>query len=450
MLWHPVFEVPGNAGGMGRRSQSVRLDECRRPQRRKPVNARFRMPTKRVVVVEPTASGHHMALYVRHVVRALLEEGCKVTLVTTRDVVAHPSFQLLKAECPDEIDLYYLPDIPSSSALSAFSLFVSQLKHWTMLRNEFANIAITSRPDVVYIPTMDWIVKAIEVLGSPFGDIPFVGLYVAPVHHRKAVGLGPAGRQDWLYDRLFRRLLRIPHLQNLLVINEMFFEFCQERYGLAAAKVRYVPDFGEIRGVGTRADCRAALGISDKARVLLVYGSLTSRKGIVQLLDALAHPTAPRELIVILAGVASEEIRTVLEAPFVKNMRDKHQVVARLFFHDDADEYLVFRAADFVWLGYSKGSYGSSGVLCQAVSAGLPVVAMEQGLIGHLVRTHRLGATVNPHEGASIVAGLRKVLEIESSEHRKKATVQSFAARHNSASHAEAVLSALLDRECKE
>ena len=403
------------------------------------------MPTKHVLIVEPSASGHHMVLYVRHVMRALFSEGCKVSLLTTRAAVAHAGFKLLKAECPEGIIVHFLPDLPPTSALSSLSLFAAQLKAWAILRREFARIAKTDKPDVVYVPTMDWCAKAIELLGSPFGRVPFVGLYMSPAHHRETMGLGPAGRQDWLYDRLFRRLLRIANLRKLLVIDEVFFEFSQVRYGTSAAKVQYVPDFGEIRGEGSRADCREALGIPEEARVLLVYGSLTPRKGIVQLLDALAHPTAPRDLVVLLAGAASEEIRGALEKPPLRVLSEKSQVIARLFFHNDVDEYRVFRAADFVWLGYSMGFYGSSGVLYQASAAALPVVAMEQGLIGHLVRRYKLGITVNPDDGAAIIDGLWEVLKMGNGEHQRKEKIRSFAACNNSDSHAEVVLSALLN-----
>ncbi|MBV5329565.1 MAG: glycosyltransferase family 4 protein [Chlorobium sp.] len=397
----------------------------------------------KVMLVEPCGSGHHMALYVRHVIRKLKDEMCEVSLMTTRSAVDHPSFHLLKTELKN-VELHLLPELPLISECSSLSLFLQQMKFWLILHREFTQIIARKKFDIVYVPTVDWVAKAMEMLGSPFGNVPFVVLYMAPTHHRKPMGLGPAGRQDWLYDRLFRRFLRINTLRKVLVIDEVFFEFCQMNYGGFAEKVQYVPDFGELRGQGSREQCRVSLGIPNEAQVLLVYGSLTQRKGIVQLLEALSNPAVPHELVVLLAGKASEDMKALFESPAVKRLRENKRLILRISFHDDADEYRVFKASNFVWLGYVSGFYGSSGVLYQAVSVGLPLVAMEQGLIGRMVKKHQLGVTVDPNSSKSVLNGLIETLQLMrhgwSAEEERK-----FAASHNSQRHTEMVHSALFE-----
>lgn len=395
----------------------------------------------KVMLVEPSGSGHHMALYVRHVVRKLKDEACEVSLLTTRSAVAHPGFRLLETDIKN-VELHFLPELPLISDCSSLSLLLQQMKSWLIVRREFAQIVARKKFDIVYVPTVDWVAKAIEMLGSPFGNVPFVVLYMAPTHHRKKMGLGPAGRQDWLYDRLFQRLLCIPTLRKVLVIDEIFFEFCKLNYNGLSKKVQYVPDFGELRGQGSREQCRVSLGIQNEAQVLLVYGSLTQRKGIVQLLEALSNPAAPHELVVLLAGRASEDMQALLESPAVKRLRENGRLILRIGFHDDADEYQVFKASNFVWLGYVSGFYGSSGVLYQAVSVGLPVVAMEQGLIGRIVRKHQLGVTVDPNSTESVLNGLMEVLQLKrngcSAEAERK-----FTTSHNSLRYTEMVHAAL-------
>jgi len=393
----------------------------------------------KVMLVEPYGSGHHMALYVRHVIKKLKAEACDVSLLTTRSAVAHSSFQLLKTEL-ENVELHFLPELPVNSDSSSISLLLQQLKFWSIVRRTFAQIIKRNTYDIVYVPTVDWVAKAIEMLGSPFGTVPFVVLYMAPKHHRKAMGLGPASRQDLLYDRMFRRLLCISTLRKVLVIDEVFFEFCKLNYGSLAEKVQYVPDFGEIRGQASREQCRASLGIPNEAQVLLVYGSLTQRKGIVQLLEVL--PRVPHELVVLLAGKANPDMQALFESTTVQQLRANGRIILRLSFHDDADEYRVFKASNFVWLGYVSDFYGSSGVLHQAVDAGLPVVAMEQGLIGGVVRKHKLGVTVDPNSSESVLNGLTEALQ----RTRFSLTVelqQQFAASHNPLRHTEVVYAAL-------
>jgi len=400
----------------------------------------------KILIVEPNGSGHHMALYVRHLVRKLIAEKCEVSLLTTRTAVGHPSFQLLAGE-HEKINILFLPELPIKDGHTSWKLFKHQTKCWFILRREFAKIQLKSDFDIVYVPTMDWMAKAMELLGSPFGSCPFVALYMSPKHHRKAMGLGPASRQDWLYKNMFKRLLRIQTLRSVLVIDEFFHEYCKLEYGQLAQKLEYVPDFGEIRGIGTKGECRASLGICSKSKVLLVYGSLTKRKGIVQLLEALDHPSCPPEITVVLAGKTDNEIESFLATASIRKLISEGRIIPRLFFHDDTDEYRVLKAADFVWLGYVEGFYGSSGVLFQALQAGVPLVAMEQGLIGRIVKKYMLGVVVNPMEVDSILQGLATIITKHfvsvSVEHN---ALQSFGKSHTAEEHSTLVFRNL----CKE
>ena len=77
--------------------------------------------------------------------------------------------------------------------------------------------------------------------------------------------------------------------------------------------------------------------------------------------------------------------------------------------HDDESEAQVFTAADLVWLGYVGGAYGSSGVLYQAGSAGLPVISMADGLIGWTVRKHKLGISLDTTDTAKVVDAIERM-----------------------------------------
>lgn len=363
----------------------------------------------KILIVEPNGNGHHMALYVSHVVQRLVDEKCDVSLLTTRLAVEHPSFKSLQGY-QEKINIYYLPELPLKDGNSAWKLFLQQTKCWLTLRREFKKIQSQFDFNIIYMPTVDWLAKAMEVFGSPFSSTSFVALYMSPKHHRKSMGLGPASRHDWLYKKMFQRLLRIPTLRSVLVIDEFFQDYCKEQYGLLAQKVEYVPDFGKIRGVGTKEECRAKIGISCKSKLLLVYGSLTKRKGIMQLIEALDRPDSPKDLKVVLAGRASEDMDSFIASAVMQKMIKEKRIFLRLYFHDDLDEFCIFKAADYVWLGYTDGFYGSSAVLYQALHAGLAVIAMEQGLIGKIVRKYRLGVTVNPSRQDSILQGLNQIV----------------------------------------
>jgi len=402
----------------------------------------------KVLIVEPKGSGHHIALYVRYVVRKLIEEKCALSLLTTHSAVAHPSFKLLE-DYQDKIDLHYLPESQLKDGDTSWKLFAQQTKSWLVLRREFTAINARNHFDVVYVPTADWIAKALEVFGSPFGSSSFVVLYMSPKHHRKAMGLGPASRQDWLYKKMFHRLLCIPKLRSVLVIDEFFQEFCRVEYGKSAEKVQYVPDFSEINGEKSKEECREVMGVLPSVKILLVYGSLTKRKGIAQLIEALAMPNCPREITVMLAGKADTDIESLISTSTVQKMIVEGRILLRLYFHDEADEYFVFKAADYVWLGYVRGFYGSSGVLFQALQAGVPLVSMKQGLIGKMVEKYKLGVTVNPEQSDSILRGLKHIMGDQyGDEDVNHAGLEVFANNHRAESHATVVFNALREKSC--
>lgn len=366
-----------------------------------------------VMIVEPNGSGHHMALYVRHVARKLVEAGIKVSLLTTQSAIANPSFNLVRADVGDNIDLYFMSELLKFNSYSTVMLLFSELNAWFALRKRFAKIAKELRPDIVYVPTLDWMAKATELFGSPFGNTPFVALYMSPKHHRKVMGLGLASRQDWLYHKLFQRLLKIETLQKILVIDEFFFEYCQKHYGELTQKVKYIPDFGELRGSGTKRDCRLALGIGIDKKVILVYGSLTKRKGIFELCEAFLSPNVPDDVILLLAGKADEEIDSIMKTNRIKKLVESGRIVTQLFFHPDDEEYRVFMSSDYVWIGYTSGFYASSGVLYQAASIGLPVISMQDGLIGRIVKKHSLGKLINVGNPNTIVEALCEAVLLE-------------------------------------
>lgn len=384
-----------------------------------------------------------MALYVRYVVRKLFNSDCDVAILLTPSALAHPGYELVKAEVGGELETYLLPELPERETSSSTEIFVDQIKAWFALRREFARIVDQCQPNIVYMPTMDWVGKAIELLGSPFRNVPFVALYMAPKHHRKEMGLGPSSRHDWFYSRLFQRLLKIPTLCTLLVIDEFFYEYCCNKYPVQVEKVRYVPDFGVITGEGTKAECREMLGIRDSARVMLVYGALTRRKGIAKLLEAFSDNTVPSDLVLLFAGKPDQAIRNILQTTDVVRLIKCGKIISRPYFHADVDEYIVFRASDYVWLGYIDGFYGSSGVLFQSVAADLPVIAMKDGLIGSLVSKYSLGVLIDPYDAKSVLSGFLAIEDFSSLQRMHSEERNYFLNTHCPEKHSSGVLKAI-------
>lgn len=397
----------------------------------------------RVLIVEPNASGHHMALYMRHVLQKLFDEGCNVSLLTTHSACSHPGYQLVRNELKGDLHVYYIQEVRPSSSSATLPLLFDQLRYWLAVQKAFNRAPWTDPPDIVYVPTLDWMAKAVEILGSPFGTIKFTALYMSPKHHRQAMNIGPKGRQDWLYDKLFRSLLTNSKLHRLLVIDEFFYDFCVNKYGQQANIVQYVPDFGELtENQISKKTCRDDLGISRDSIILLVYGSLTMRKGIKQLLEAAADPRISNRLVILLAGKPDQHITDLLKTQLGMDLIKSRKLITRLYFHDHSQEYSVFAASDFTWLGY-VGFYGSSGVLYQSIHAGLPIIGMTDGLIGKIIERHSLGITINPNSKESIVNGLTYACAPSNLRLSSSRLFADFVAKHSAFRHAENVFESL-------
>ena len=58
-------------------------------------------------------------------------------------------------------------------------------------------------------------------------------------------------------------------------------------------------------------------------------------------------------------------------------------------------------------LNLYERSYGSSSIVIRAAMLARPVIATHQGLVGHLVRVHRLGSVVNVCDIGAVADALR-------------------------------------------
>ncbi len=249
-------------------------------------------------------------------------------------------------------------------------------------------------------------------------DVPvrFSGTYFRPsFYYRPPSGGRPALRAalDGVQKRALLRLaLRNPHVDTL---------FCLDPYAVgpirrlgAAARVVHLPEpFEAGRPLAEPAgETRRRLGVEAGRRVLLLFGSLDPRKGVLELLDACrALPDAlARRACLVMAGEATGARREIGEAVAEVRARGALQVVHLDAFIPDAEMHRLFQAASLVLLPY-QGHVGSSGVVVRAAAAGVPVLGPEYGMLGALIDDRRLGLSVDTGRPADIARGLARFLD---------------------------------------
>jgi glycosyltransferase involved in cell wall biosynthesis len=154
---------------------------------------------------------------------------------------------------------------------------------------------------------------------------------------------------------------------------------------------------------------RLDLDVSHK-RLVLLFGVLTSRKGIPRVMKAIA--TLPPDVVAgchwALVGPLDKTYRTTLDAELagLRAKRPDATVTLVAEFVPEEDTQAWFELADLILVPYER-HVGMSGILVRAAAAGRPVLADHFGLVGALTRQDGLGLsldTSNPDVFASALA----------------------------------------------
>jgi glycosyltransferase involved in cell wall biosynthesis len=113
----------------------------------------------------------------------------------------------------------------------------------------------------------------------------------------------------------------------------------------------------------------------------------------------------------LIGPIQSNEREIILEA--VESLR-KRQAIAEITVDDRfvSDEELDSQIAEAdVLLTLYERSFGSSGTVIRAAAFGRPVISTNEGLVGHLVRAHRLGAAVDVRDRGAVAEALRNFID---------------------------------------
>lgn len=152
-------------------------------------------------------------------------------------------------------------------------------------------------------------------------------------------------------------------------------------------------------------EARAAFGIGDDRRVVLVFGVIGERKGVEQLLAATRTSSWPSDVDVLVVGAVSAGVRSRLGDVLERHADSAHRSGCQWYVVDghasSMQEHLAYAASDVVWVGY-VGHPFSSAVMMRAAFERVPVVACDVGLIGKTAVEERLGWTVDVHDPTGV------------------------------------------------
>lgn len=296
--------------------------------------------------------------------------------------------------------------------------------------------ALKAAPDVAFMLNLDRADLPIALLGSPFGRVPFGGFLMGRQFHCPAVGVKtpPLRRRDKMAEPVFHRLLKQPRLRRVLSVDETLLTYAKKLQPTGWEKVAHVHDAAYINLTLAASNPRQTLGLPSDRFILLAYGSLSLRKGIEELLAAMEH-ASPR-VALALAGRQDAEVSQLMTGSLAKGLRERGALYEFNRFLDDTDEANLFSACDAVWVGY-RFWFGMSGVLMQAGAASKPLVSMDDGLVGFLTETHKLGLTAKIDDAVAVRQAIERLasepdlareLGRNGAQHADGRTTEAFAA----------------------
>jgi hypothetical protein len=361
----------------------------------------------RILIAEMQSAGHRARL-VRWVMEAEAMRTLEVVLCGPKSLLEHEEVVALRGR-------FVAQEVVIDDAIArilAGSSFVDLLRKQLMFRSLYARAVQRAKlggpVDLVILPGVDEALDAWAVLGPGFQGTPWIGISMRPAFHLGSMSevVAPRRRDDWVRTRLYRRLLRNRSLHKLLTIDPVMMDFAPSAFSSGERnRLAYLPDPSPVYDLPARAASRMELGIPEEARLVLLYGSLTARKGVSQLIHAASAPACPGSVHILLAGRQDEDVKQLLQQRAAQALIASGRLHVLQQYLDDRLERTALSATDFMWLGYSK-FYGMSGVLVLAARHGLPCIFSREGIVGYLGRKFVLGPEIDPDNIETVVRAL--------------------------------------------
>jgi glycosyltransferase involved in cell wall biosynthesis len=395
-----------------------------------------------ILLFEDEAGGHR-GQYVRQIIAYWLEQerpGRLTLSVPERFMKTHDEVvQLVRDSGTDRLSIAPFPDEPLANGSAAVQRATGRLLQREIDRH---------RPDHTLCMHFDRLqIPLATDLRFDF-ETRISGIYFRPApqwsERRRA-----SSTKEWVFLKrkklLLKRAMRNPHLHTLFSLNPYVLDTVQgmsRRVRIVALADGVPVKSGDPGNTHIRED----LGIESGRKLALLFGSITARKGSVQLLESLPRLPAgiqPR-LAVAFVGRVHDDEREPLST-LVERVRSETavQIVVDDRFVSEDEIQPILAAADLILLPYQH-HLGSSGVLIRAAMAARPVLGSDFGLVGMHIKRHRLGAAVNATSPYAMARGMESWLEDPLSIPFDADRAREFAAANSAEAFSETLFEALL------
>jgi glycosyltransferase involved in cell wall biosynthesis len=405
---------------------------------------------QKLMFFDLSINGHHPA-YIQH----LIQFWGNAQLPMSLDIVVSPKFVQYHAEVTGLALKYahrpirFVPILEEEetelkSRSSGLKRMQRSRQEWQLLCR-YAEKLKVDHCLILYFDTYQ-----IPLAFAEIPPCPLSGIYFRPTFHYQnftQCRLSWGDRiQQFREILLLKRVLQNPQLKALFCLDPFVVKTIQNFQEQVKILPLADPVLEQFVSEMQVMQLRKKLEIQEGKSVCLLFGALTGRKGIYELLDALLllPETLQQELCIVLAGQASlhEQERIIAKISAVHSACAV-KIISQFEFISEFDVPVYFHMANVVLAPYQH-HVGMSGILLHAAAAGKPVLSSNYGLMGEMVKQYSLGLAIDSSKSSEIANGLRSLLSSNGKRYCDINQMKTFAEKNSAKKFASSIFDNIL------
>ncbi len=367
---------------------------------------------KTVAVFEANLGGHYLQ-YAKLAIKALVDSGYKVIFITLessfkssifKDVFEKPQPQL--EIIPIDAKIVY----SKNSYLNKLYKTRAYLKEIKKVLNAFPEC------EFLFLPFLNHFSHYLVLSFNAIGGLPYGGILLHNFFHMETDSTIKNVTKEKLKKLVLLSLLKREKCKFIGITDPTLLDYLQKKRIKNKPKLHLLNEPGIIdsqfenddeTNSGIRKNFRSSMGINDNDMVILVYGVISGRKGVANLINALVEKEI-ENVKILSAGVIEPDVKNLLNSEKINAFIKENKIIILDKYLSRNEESKLFSAADVVWVGYLD-FYSMSGVLFQASIMQKPIIACRKGLIGWHTEKYDLGFIIDPEDKDQIISVIVKI-----------------------------------------
>lgn len=341
---------------------------------------------KTMLIFEPFANGHHIE-YLEHLFRNANSKDTHYFFCINEKLKNENSKISFKEK--DNVHIIYLKNIEDSSYNPIARSIILCFMLLKVIRRIKADHVFLSAI-IYYFPFWH--------LFRLFTNVTFsVLIYNVYVYNWKVLGF-----KSKLKEAINHYLLaHATNVKSIFILSDKSAAYYYNKL-FHTTKFKYLPDPVKQFDLQDIPDIRHELNITLKTNVFLHFGSLTERKGTVEILKSLQDidPDISNEFCLIIAGVVH---RTIIDDFYTlyEGLKKDFNIIVYDKFCDYNFIASLCKSCDYILIPYKHTSQ-SSGVIGYGAQFGKTIIGPSENFIGKCIRKYRIGVAVSNLDASKI------------------------------------------------